>query len=377
MKEIGLYIHIPFCKKKCYYCDFPSYPGMEEYWETYSGAVAAELALKAGEFRNHKIKTIFIGGGTPSLVPYEHIERILSAVHHNYNVIKDCESTIESNPGTLTGEKLSAYRNAGINRLSMGLQACQDKLLTALGRIHTFKDFVVAVKLAQKHGFMNINADIIFGIPHQTFEDWKETVDQILQFELSHISCYSLKVEEGTVFGQLKEKGLLAEAEDELDRQMYHYAVECFEQAGFGQYEISNFAKPQYQCQHNMNYWERGEYIGIGAGAHSFSGSRRYANTSDVLEYIGGVEKGTLVLTEDTFITEDDGLSEKIILGLRLKRGIDLEQLSKEFTCNVELRYLKSLNLLLTNKLIERDGHVIRLTKKGFDLANRVFVEFI
>ena len=376
-KELGLYIHIPFCRQKCHYCDFPSYSGMEEHWEAYTNAVVHELIMKAQAFQQLKIKTIFIGGGTPSLIPHNHIERILDTVHSHYHVIKDCESTLESNPGTLTGEKLTAYRAAGINRLSMGLQACQERLLKKLGRIHSFNDFTQAVILAQKHGFENINADIIFGIPDQSFEEWCETVARVLAFDLTHISCYSLKIEDETVFGRMLKEGHLHEIEDELDRRMYHYAINLFYQAGLEQYEISNFAKPPYLCKHNMNYWERGEYIGIGAGAHSFYEERRYANTSDVLMYIEGVKKESLTLSENMGLSKEEGLSEKIILGLRLNKGIDLALLSKEFDIDLEKKYHKELEQLSSQALVERNGSVIRLTKTGLDLANTVFIAFI
>ncbi len=376
-KELGLYIHIPFCKQKCYYCDFPSYSGMEEYWEAYTDAVVHELVIKAGAFRQERIKSIFIGGGTPSLIPYADIARILDTVRSYYNTNKDCESTVESNPGTLTSEKLAAYRSAGINRLSLGLQACQDRLLKKLGRIHTFHDFKEAVNLAQTHGFENINADIIFGIPGQSFEEWRETIAQVLAINLTHISCYSLKIEEETVFGRMAKEGTLHEVEDEMDRQMYHYAINEFHGAGFDQYEISNFAKPQYRCKHNMNYWERGEYIGIGGGAHSFYQNRRYANTPDVLKYIEGVKKESLILSEDTTLSVEDGMAERIILGLRLNKGIDLALISKEFGMDMEKKYHKELAKLLSQKLVERDGTMIRLTKIGMDLANTVFIEFI
>ena len=294
-----------------------------------------------------------------------------------YKILPDCESTIESNPGTLDENKLSAYRALGINRLSIGLQACQNRLLNKLGRIHTFSDFENALDLAKKHGFSNINADIIFGIPDQTFEDWQETVNKVLHFDLTHISCYSLIIEEGTVFGRLKEEGLLHEMDEELDRRMYHYAVELFSRAGFAQYEISNFAKPDYQCRHNMNYWERGEYIGIGAGAHSFYSNRRYANSSDVLSYMKGICEGRPRLSEDSSLSAEESLSEKMILGLRLNKGVDLAQVSGEFGLDVGKRYQKNIEFLLSRKLVERSGDVISLTKLGLDLANTVFVQFI
>ncbi len=375
--QIGLYIHIPFCSQKCYYCDFPSYPGMEGYWSAYTDALVSELVLKAEEYNVPDVATIFIGGGTPSLIPSEHISRILEAVYKHYKVSPHCETTIESNPGTLTDEKLRDYKDLGINRLSIGLQACQDEILKRIGRIHTYDDFKFALNLAQKHGFVNINADIIFGIPDQTLAQWMDTVEKVLTFDLTHISCYSMKIEEDTVFGKLKSAGQLEEVEDELDRQMYHYAVDAFCKEGFYQYEISNFSKPDFRCRHNMNYWERGEYLGAGAGAHSFMRNRRFANISDVPEYIKGIEKRRPVLSEDDNLSREDGITESLILGLRLNEGVDLAKLSMEFGVDLENRYKEKINKLLSQNLVELQGTVLRLTSKGMDLANRVLIEFI
>jgi oxygen-independent coproporphyrinogen-3 oxidase len=350
---------------------------MEAYWEHYTNAVVSELILKADEFTGSYIKTIFIGGGTPSLIPGSYIKRILETVHANYKVLAGCETTLESNPGTIDEEKLTTYLASGVNRLSMGLQACQNSLLNKLGRIHTFEDFEYSLNLARKLGFININADIIFGIPGQTFEEWQETISRVLAFDLTHISCYSLMIEEGTVFGRMKDEGLIQEMDEDLDRLMYHYAISEFQKAGFEQYEISNFSKPRYQCEHNMNYWERGGYIGIGAGAHSFIKNRRFVNTSDVARYMEGIDKKKPELSENSILSREEELSEKIILGLRLNRGIDLVRVSEEFQIDAEKKYKKSIALLLSRKLIERDGSVIKLTKLGFDLANTVFVEFI
>ncbi|MCX7772031.1 MAG: radical SAM family heme chaperone HemW [Clostridia bacterium] len=376
-REMGLYIHIPFCKQKCYYCDFPSYAHMEAYWEAYVDALIKELNDKGELYSGRAIKTIFIGGGTPSLLATRDINRIFEAIHARFTLVPGCETTIESNPGTLDAQKLKVYRQVGINRLSMGLQAGQDRLLKALGCIHTFEDFKQAVYLAQKHGFININADIIFGIPEQTMDDWHETVQRLMAFELTHLSCYSLKIEEHTVFGSLRDEGKLSEMDDELDRCMYHYAVEKFMASGFPQYEISNFAKPQYVCKHNMNYWERGEYIGLGAGAHSFTDELRYANTPDVRDYIAGIQKGTPVITEENAISKEEALSEAIILGLRLNMGIDLSEVSHTFGVDVASKFSKELSALTMQKLVEQKGSVIRLTAKGLDLANQVFIQFI
>ncbi len=376
-KQIGLYIHIPFCKQKCYYCDFPSYSGMEDYWEAYIDALVSELIIKAEEYQNPNISSIFIGGGTPSLIPAVYISRILNIVYSYYKVSPDCESTIEANPGTLSDEKLRIYKKLGLNRLSIGLQAFQDNLLKELGRIHTCEDFLFSVELAQKHGFENINADIIFGVPNQTFIQWQDTINRILLLNLTHISCYSLLIEDSTVFGQMKKKGIIKEAEDELDREMYHYAVDNLNAAGLYQYEISNFAKPHLECRHNMNYWRRGEYLGVGAGAHSHYNKRRYSNISDVRAYIKGVERRNQILSEDSYLTKKAELEESIFLGLRLNEGINFAKLSKEFGIDLEEKNKKKLEQLILQELVERDCSVVKLTKKGMDLADAIIVELI
>ncbi len=376
-KQIGLYIHIPFCKKKCYYCDFPSYTGMEDYWEAYIDALMSELVQKAEEFKIPQIETIFIGGGTPSLISAVYISKILDTVYSHYTVSPDCECTIECNPGTLTEEKLRVYKEFGVNRLSIGLQACQDEILKDLGRIHTWEEFLFSLKLAQKHEFDNINADIIFGIPYQTFEQWKETVSQITSLDLAHISCYSLLIEDNTVYCKMKKEGIIKEVDDELDRKMYHYAVDSFNAAGLYQYEISNFAKPHLRCRHNMNYWRRGEYLGAGAGAHSHYNRRRFANISDVSMYIKGVNNRKLILSEDSYLSRENELEESIFLGLRLNEGIDLNKLSNEFGIDLERKNNKKLEQLISKKLMERDGSVVKLTRKGMDLADAIIVELI
>lgn len=376
-KQIGLYIHIPFCKQKCFYCDFPSYSGMEDFWEAYIDALVSELILKAEEFKNPYVETVFIGGGTPSLIPAVYISKILDTVNSHYKVSSDWECTIECNPGTLTDHKLRAYKDYGVNRLSIGLQACQDKILKELGRIHTYEDFLFSLKLSQKHGFENINADIIFSIPNQTFEQWQDTIERIIALDLAHISCYSLIIEDGTVYGRMKKEGIIKEVEDELDRKMYHYAVDSFSEAGLYQYEISNFAKPHLRCRHNMNYWRRGEYLGVGAGAHSHYNKRRFANTANVSMYIEGVEKRKLILSEDSYLSRGNELEESIFLGLRLNEGIDLSQLSKEFGIDLERKYDKKLEQFITQKLVERHGSVVKLTKKGMDIADAIIIELV
>jgi len=375
--DIGLYIHIPFCARKCRYCDFVSWPGMEDAWEPYINAVIKELEQKSEMARQCRVVSIFLGGGTPSLLPGSAIQRIMEAARKHYSLLPDTETTIEANPGTLDHDRLRAYREAGINRLSIGLQAWQNHLLEFMGRIHKASEFDEAVFMAQDHGFSNINADIIFGIPYQTMEDWLETISRVLSCQIPHVSCYSLTVEEGTRFGKLKQEGIWPEPDEDLEREMYRAAIDVFGEAGFEQYEISNMAKPHYRCRHNMNYWLRGEYLGFGVAAHSFFNQARFANTPDLRLYMESVERGNAALSEYYYISNEEALSESMILGLRLTEGIDLDELSSVYRTDVRKKYGKKLADLAERELVELNGSVVRLTKRGMDFANQVFVEFI
>jgi oxygen-independent coproporphyrinogen-3 oxidase len=318
--SIGVYIHIPFCKAKCYYCDFNSYSGREHLAGSYFSALKDEIISRSAAIRDRRVSSVFIGGGTPSLVEPEHIRGLLEVCSKHLNIDKDAEISMESNPGTLSYENLKQYREMGINRLSIGLQAWQDSLLKSIGRIHDRQQFIDNLNAAVEAGFDNINVDLIFGLPGQTFDDWVETLEAVTgavihaeargskaawgpsgaseineagQLCLKHISCYSLKIEEGTVLGDRLEAGTLVPVDDELDRRMYHYAVDFLAKKGFRHYEISNFACLGYESRHNLIYWKAREYAGFGAGAHSFLDSVRFNNVSGIEQYITAVESMT------------------------------------------------------------------------------------
>ena len=288
--SIGVYIHIPFCKSKCYYCDFNSYSGREHLAGSYFDALFSEIKHRAGIIGERPVRSIFIGGGTPSLVDPKYITGLLEVCSKYMLLDGDAEISMESNPGTLTYENLKSYRAAGVNRLSIGLQAWQDRLLKDLGRIHSRQQYVDNLDAAYRAGFRNINTDLIFGLPGQTLEDWADTLEAVTSISpLTHLSCYDLKIEEGTVFGDRLAVGSLKPAEDELDREMYHYTVERLAKKGFRQYEISNFSRPGYECKHNLVYWKAREYAGFGAGAHSYLNSTRFSNVSGIEQYIEAV----------------------------------------------------------------------------------------
>ena len=303
--SIGIYIHIPFCKSKCYYCDFNSYAGRENLAGSYFDALYKEIMLRSRRLGGRQVCSVFIGGGTPSLVDPGYITKLIDVCREHFHVVDDAEISMESNPGTLTYDRLRAYRDAGVNRLSIGLQAWQDRILKSIGRIHNRQQFVDNLKAAEECGFDNINVDLIFGLPGQTLGDWMETLEAVTGFgpakhvsgqsehrpgPVKHISCYSLAIEEGTVFGDRLDARLLEPADDGLDREMYHRAVDMLAEKGFRWYEISNFAVPGYECRHNLLYWKTREYAGFGAGAHSYLDAVRFNNVYGIEEYIRAVD---------------------------------------------------------------------------------------
>lgn len=377
MTKTGLYIHVPFCQSKCNYCDFNSYAGKLDLAEKYFSAMKTEIGLYVKAMNNNSIETIFIGGGTPSCVDPKYISEILDICRNSFNIAKNCEISIESNPGTLDLEKFTAYRNSGINRISIGLQAYQSNLLKYLGRRHSTQDFISSIEMAKEAGFSNINADVIFGIPGQTVEDWIETLKVLVNLSITHISAYSLKIEEGTKFGDMLENGELVQVDDQLDRDMYHYAIDFLKQNGFNQYELSNFSKEGYECKHNLIYWKCIDYLGLGAGAHSLLKSERFSNKCSIGEYINELENGINPIEERYQIEDSDKISEYMFLGLRLNQGVNNTEFKKLFNRDMFNLYGESFEELKRNKLIEIDGENVRLTRLGMDLANQVFVKFV
>ncbi len=377
LSKTGLYIHVPFCSSKCNYCDFNSYTGKLNLADDYFNSMKKEIELYTDEMKYNLIDTIFIGGGTPSCVDYKYISDILSTCRANYNIADDCEISIESNPGTLDIDKLKEYKLIGINRISIGLQAYQSNLLKYLGRRHSPEDFISSVELSKKAGFSNINADVIFGIPGQTMEDWTETLKVLVNLGITHISAYSLKIEEGTKFGNMLENGELIAMEDELDREMYHYAIDYLKKNGFNQYELSNFAKSGFECKHNLTYWKCIDYLGLGAGAHSLLNDLRFSNANSIEDYIKYLEKGEKPVEERFVIDFYDKISEYMFLGLRLAQGVSNSEFQALFNQDMFVKFADSFEELQKNKLIEIDGENVKLTSLGLDLANQVFVKFV
>ena len=373
--KIGIYVHIPFCKKKCDYCDFISYCGKDDLIEKYVDSVKKEIEYVKIK---SEITTIYIGGGTPSYIDSKFIVQILEKIKEK-NVAQDAEITIEVNPGTVTQEKLQDYIDCGINRISIGLQTTNDELLKQIGRIHNYEQFLETYKLAKKVGFKNINVDLMLGLPNQRIIDLKESLENVLRLAPKHISVYSLIVEDGTPIANKIENGKLKLPDDELERNMYWYVKNTLELNGYKHYEISNFAKKGYESKHNMNCWNQMEYVGIGTAAHSYRDITRYSNTEDIKEYIKNVQKGEFEKNRiiHEIQKEEDSKKEFMLLGLRKIDGIKISEFKNKFGDNPIYLYRNELKKLSDEKLIIIQDDNIRLSNKGIDLANLVWEEFV
>ena len=375
MKKLGAYIHIPFCKQKCYYCDFVSFPNIEKMQERYIVSLLKEIDNFFLKNTDAQIETLYIGGGTPSYINSKYIEQILAKF--NVNEIK--ELTIEVNPGTVTLEKLESYKKAGINRLSIGLQSTSDVLLKQIGRIHTFQDFLDTYKLAKEVGFNNINVDLMIGLPNQGVEDIKNSLEKVIGLRPNHISVYSLIVEDETEISKMLDEGKLELPYEEIERNMYWYVKNFLELSGFKHYEISNFAKPGYESKHNLDCWEQKEYIGFGLAAHSYIDGIRFSNTVDLENYIENCKnhdfKANKVIQEKQ--DEFDKQKEYMLLGLRKIEGISIQKFKNKFAENPIFIFRKELSKLVEEELIQISSNQIKLTNKGLDFANLVWEQFV
>ena len=374
MRNLGIYIHIPFCKRKCAYCDFISFSDKTKLIEKYVLALEKEIDKCNINKDNYKIKTIYFGGGTPSFIESKYIVEISENAKRKFNISKTAEITIEINPGTITEEKLKDYYEAGINRISFGLQSTNSELLELVGRIHNYSSFIEGYKLARKVGFKNINVDLMIGLPVQTLEDVQTDLKRIIELNPEHISVYSLIVEEGTrIEEKIKNKELYLPPE-ELERKMYWEVKKQLEKAGYVHYEISNFAKPGYESKHNLSCWKQEEYLGFGIAAHSYFNGERYSNTEDFDKYFEHPEDSKIIHEKQT---QEDKQREFMLLGLRKIEGVKISDFKNKFIENPIYLYRESLSKLVTQGLIEIDIDSIRLTNRGIDLANLVWEEFV
>lgn len=399
--KAGLYIHIPFCLKKCRYCGFLSFgtgpaeqgqsptgrkaEGREKLppnTQTYMNVLIEEIHLQGSGSQGQKpvIDTIFIGGGTPSLIDPEQMEAVLNAVRDSFSIERQAEITIEANPKTLTEDKLSAYKRMGINRLSIGAQSMDNGLLSVLGRVHTREDFLENFQAARETGFDNINVDLMLGLPGQTMDMWEDSLCQVLDLSPEHISFYSLQLEEGSDFYRMYKEGSLELPSEELDRRMYHRGIEMVKAAGYHHYEISNSAKPGFECKHNLKYWNFDQYKAAGLGAHSFCYDQgRCFHTEDLDEYIQKVQTGHIpIIREQESAREYMG--EYVFTALRKTEGMDTSDFQKTFGTDFFQVYGDKLEMLLTYRekglLILEEGR-IALTEKGIDCSNRIMAEFV
>ena len=384
-KELGIYIHIPFCKQKCYYCDFISYVNKFDIILKYIESVKKELDTY--DFSKENITTIYIGGGTPSFIPSKEIvsilEKLKQKLKNNKTKWEDLEITIEINPGTATYEALNDYKKVGINRLSIGLQSSNNERLKQIGRIHTKEEFINTYNMAERVGFKNKNIDLMIGLPEQTIEEIKQDLDFVINLNPTHISVYSLIVEEGTKIEKMITSGKLKLPDEELERNMYWYVKNTLELNGYTHYEISNFAKKGKESKHNLNCWEQKEYIGLGVAAHSYFNSIRYGNTNNLQKYIDfnwenyeeAEEKEIRIIEEIQDLEEKQ--KEYMLLGLRKIEGVSIQKFKEKYVENPIFIFRKELEKLVEENLLEIDGDKIKLTNKGLDLANLVWEEFI
>ena len=373
MKEMSLYIHIPFCKQKCLYCDFPSYAGKESLINEYIRALNEEILRKCSKY---KIASIFVGGGTPSYLNEINLESLLKTI--NLLDFKDeFEFTIECNPGTLNEEKLALMKNYNVNRISMGLQTTNDNILKEIGRIHSFEEFKKNYNQVRKAGFENINVDLMFGLPNQNMKDWKVSLEDVMSLEPDHISAYSLIIEEGTCFYNLYNNDKLNIPNEEEERSMYLFTKGFLKDYGYNQYEISNYAKANKECFHNKVYWKCNEYLGLGVSASSFVDEKRFKNIDDIKIYIEKINNNEDVTEEIHVNNINDDMEEFMFMGLRMIEGINLKIFKKRFGKDVFDIYDEVIKNNIKKGLLVVDSEKLYLSEKGIELSNYVMSDFI
>ncbi len=368
-----IYIHIPFCVRKCKYCAFFSIADRSDLHSDYVDALCREITLRA---EPEKVETIYLGGGTPTVLSVAQLERIIGAVFKNFSVEPTVELTVEANPGTIDRNYLAGLRSIGVNRISIGVQSFDDRLLRSIGRIHTARQALEIVDDA-KNIFDNVSVDLIYGLPHQTLDDLQRALDRLKALDVEHVSCYGLEVEEGTEFYRLQEEGRLELPSEDDDADMYDFMTTELPRLGWRRYEISNYAKRGFESRHNLGYWSDAKYIGLGAGASSYDRSERRANVEDVVDYINGINDGRDVSTLEEIVTREVAIEEFCFLGLRKADGIERAAFQKKFDTAIEKIFGSVIDELARDGLIEVDADHIRLTPRGMRFGNVVFAEFL
>lgn len=373
MKDLRLYIHVPFCQNRCVYCDFVTFADKSYLIDSYFESINTEIALHGDKISKANIKSVFLGGGTPSYPPADFIKGTLEKL----NINEDTEISIEANPGTICLEKLQKYREMGINRISLGVQSFDNDILTVMGRIHDRTTAIKNIEETFRAGFTNVSIDLMFGYPMQTEKIFNESLKIAVELGVDHISCYSLIVEDSTLLYNMIKNGVLKEIDEQTDRNMYEMAKQMLGTNGYNQYEISNFAKPSFECKHNIGYWKLDEYIGIGLAAHSYYAGCRYSNTENISEYIRSIKKYKIPEIYSENIDKKESIKEYIILGLRLTDGINTKDFKEKYGKDVFHYYGNEIMECIKKNLLEYKNEKIRLTKSGMNLANQVFINFI
>ena len=376
-KDLGLYIHIPFCIKKCAYCDFLSWSGDKNQKEEYVRDLEQEIRSYKTFAADYQVSTVYFGGGTPSILETGQIERIMGALRQTFRIEKKAEITLEMNPGTARKEKLKAYRQLGINRLSIGIESVKNENLKLLGRIHTYEDFLESYHMAREAGFDNISGDLISSLPGQTLEEWKEELEILIRTPLEHLSVYQLIIEEGTEFYERYGEHEELLPDEETSREIYLWTGEYLENQGFRQYEISNYARAGKESRHNLRYWERKDYLGLGLGAASMIRNMRMSNTRDWEKYRTGCRDPRKIREEVEFLEEPRQIEEFMFLGLRKTRGVSRKEFRRTFGKDLDLIYEKTLKKYLENGMLQESGDRIFLSEEGILLSNQIFADFL
>ncbi len=385
---LGIYLHIPFCVKKCLYCDFLSFPSDDTARERYVNALLREIDAQSALYGQYEVHTIFFGGGTPSLLTAEQIDRLLSRLASRFHFAeRETEITLEANPGTVSEAFLASCRRSGVNRLSLGLQSASDKELKALGRIHTWQDFLGSWRAAGRAGFTSLNVDLMSALPGQTLESWMDTLRRAAELEPAHLSAYSLIVEEGTPFyelygekGEAARRGFPALPDEDEERRMYERTGEFLARRGYDRYEISNYARPGYRCRHNLSYWKRVDYAGFGLGAASLRQNVRWSNTRSMEEYLAccadtGLE--TSMKKDLQRLDRAEQMEEFMFLGLRMTEGVEEEAFRQSFGERLEDVYEEAVGKLIREGLLLHEKGRYRLTERGVDVSNYALAEFL
>ena len=380
-KQLELYVHIPFCEKKCLYCDFLSFSAEEDLHKAYVDKLIEEIRVQASNYSQYQISSIFIGGGTPTVIKAVYISNIMSAIYEAFIVESQAEITIECNPGTVDIDKLLVYKQSGINRISVGLQSTVDKELQHLGRIHTYADFLNSYEKIRESGYKNVNIDLMSALPWQTLDSWKSTLKKVIMLKPEHISAYSLMIEEGTEFSKIygSPEGRKFLPTEEVERAMYHSTIDILKNYGYERYEISNYAKPGYESKHNIGYWTGEEYLGFGIGASSYVYGRRFHVERDIKKYLAiDMNRDIMPLYQNIHeLSTKEKMEEFMFLGLRLSKGVLVTDFYDRFGIELIDVFEKVIQKNISFGLLKYENLYLKLTDKGLDLSNRVMGDFL